>query len=175
MPLIENTSVCDYTISNNTLRLAIIDWTIPMVYGFALMLLALYKAAEYWKMSTRFRGFKLVEILIRDQIIYFLLAIMCCIFNLLYPKLDVENVILASILGQVGNPSFLCILGSRLLFNLKEAGKLGVNEGTNYRTKSMSNIKFEQPAAYEGTFTSNVKVATEDSGSTAFVPQDSSV
>ena len=46
---------------------------IPMVYGTILMVLALYKAAEYWKMSAGFKGFTLVKILIRDQAIYFML------------------------------------------------------------------------------------------------------
>ncbi|EJC99532.1 uncharacterized protein FOMMEDRAFT_160599 [Fomitiporia mediterranea MF3/22] len=163
-----------------------------MVYGLVLMLLALYRAAEYWKMSSGFRGFKLVKVLIRDQIIYFLLAIMCCVFNILNFKVPVNNDVLEMFLQQAGNPSFLCILGSRLLFNLKEAGKLGVNEGTNYRTTSMSTIEFDQPARSEGRFiflfltsyelnveigasTSDAGAITEDSGSTRFVPQDSSV
>lgn len=46
-----------------------------------------------------------------------------------------------TIIDLLGNPTFLCILGSRMLFNLKEAGKLGVNEGTNYR-ESISAIDF---------------------------------
>ena len=32
-----------------------------------------------------------------------------------------------------GNSALLSILGSRMMFNLKEAGELGVNGGTNYR------------------------------------------
>ena len=44
-----------------------------MSYGAILMVLALYKAAEYWKISTGFKGFALVRILIRDQALYFLL------------------------------------------------------------------------------------------------------
>ena len=46
---------------------------IPMVHGTILMVLALYKAAEYWKISAGFKGFTLVKILIRDQAIYFML------------------------------------------------------------------------------------------------------
>ena len=44
-----------------------------MTYGAILMVLALYKAAEYWRISGGFKGFKLVRILIRDQAIYFIL------------------------------------------------------------------------------------------------------
>ena len=44
-----------------------------MVYGGILMMLALYKAAEYWKISAGFKGLTLVKILIRDQALYFML------------------------------------------------------------------------------------------------------
>jgi hypothetical protein len=45
----------------------------PMSYGTLLMVLALYKAAQYWKMSAGLKGFKLVNVLILDQLLYFLL------------------------------------------------------------------------------------------------------
>ena len=45
--------------------------TIPMVFGVLLMILAIYKAAEYWNMSSGFEGFELVKVLISDQIVYF--------------------------------------------------------------------------------------------------------
>jgi hypothetical protein len=35
-----------------------------------------------------------------------------------------------SLLTGVGNPTLLCLLGSRMFFNLKEAGEAAVNEGT---------------------------------------------
>ena len=43
-----------------------------------------------------------------------------------------------------GSPALLSVLGSTLLTNLKEAGELGLNEGTNYRpsVNSVSNIEF---------------------------------
>lgn len=37
------------------------------------MVLAIYKATEYWKVSAGFKGFILVRILIRDQVVYFML------------------------------------------------------------------------------------------------------
>ena len=37
------------------------------------MALALYKAAEYWRMSAGFKGFRLVKVLIEDQLLYFFL------------------------------------------------------------------------------------------------------
>ena len=45
---------------------------IPLAFGVILMALALYKAAEYWRMSAGFKGFTLVKVLIYDQILYFL-------------------------------------------------------------------------------------------------------
>ena len=37
------------------------------------MVLALYKATEYWRISAGFKGFTLVKILLRDQALYFVL------------------------------------------------------------------------------------------------------
>lgn len=44
-----------------------------MVYGAIIMVLALYKAAEFWKLSSGFKGFYLVKVVIIDQAIYFAL------------------------------------------------------------------------------------------------------
>lgn len=44
-----------------------------MVYGVIFMVLAFYKAAEFWRMSGGFKGFDLVKVLIVDQAIYFIL------------------------------------------------------------------------------------------------------
>ena len=46
------------------------------MYGTLLMALALYKAAEYWRMSTGFKGFTLVKVLIVDQILYFAMCVL---------------------------------------------------------------------------------------------------
>lgn len=37
------------------------------------MILAVYKANEFWRMSAGFKGFALVKVLIEDQVIYFVL------------------------------------------------------------------------------------------------------
>ncbi|KAH8109850.1 hypothetical protein DFH11DRAFT_1515066, partial [Phellopilus nigrolimitatus] len=50
--------------------------------------------------------------------------------------------LLANLLGVLGSPRLLCVLGSHLLVHLKEAGERGANGGTSYRMKTMSNIKF---------------------------------
>ncbi|EJC99070.1 uncharacterized protein FOMMEDRAFT_170811 [Fomitiporia mediterranea MF3/22] len=125
----------------------IVVWTIPIATGVILMALALYKATEFWKMSAGFRGFSLVKVLIQDQGFYFFFAIIFCVFDMMQYKLAVENIFVANLLASLGNPIFLCILGSRMLFNLKEAGELGVNAGTSYRLKTISvgNIGFADP------------------------------
>ena len=42
-----------------------------MIYAVILMILALYKASEYWRLSKKFKGFALIKVLIRDQLLYF--------------------------------------------------------------------------------------------------------
>lgn len=44
-----------------------------MVYSVTLMALAIYKAAEFWRLSSGFKGFNLVKVIIVDQAIYFVL------------------------------------------------------------------------------------------------------
>ncbi|KAL5500886.1 hypothetical protein ACEPAH_9273 [Sanghuangporus vaninii] len=60
-----------------------INWIIPMVDGSILMILALYKAADYWKISAGFKHFTLVKVLLRDQVLYFALAISCSVINII--------------------------------------------------------------------------------------------
>ena len=45
--------------------------TIPLAFGTLLMTLAIYKAAEYWRLSSGFKGFLLVRVIIQDQILYY--------------------------------------------------------------------------------------------------------
>ncbi|PAV14983.1 hypothetical protein PNOK_0953600 [Pyrrhoderma noxium] len=89
-------SFCDENIdlASSILIPNIVSWLLPVLTSLFLMVLAIYKSADYWKMSSGFKGLKLVEVLIRDQAVYFFV---------------------------------------RMMFNLKEAGELGVNGGTNYR------------------------------------------
>lgn len=58
--------------------------------------------------------------------------------NIMWYKLIISNAFLANLLQSLGRPSFLCILGSSMLFNLKEAGERGLNQGTSYRVNSRS-------------------------------------
>ena len=42
----------------------------------------------------------------------------------------------------LGQPSLLCVLGTYLLIRLKEAAEEGVNEGTNFRAKTVTAMEF---------------------------------
>ena len=57
-------------------------------------------------------------------------------FNVVEFKTSFSNNFVNSIIYALGNPSFLCVLGSRMIYNLKEAAELGQNEGTNYKSSS---------------------------------------
>ena len=55
------------------------------------------------------------------------------------------------ILSSLGNVGFLCLLGSRMFINLKEAGDTEVNEGTsipsvNNLVSNISDPRFAEPA-----------------------------
>lgn len=67
--------------------------------------------------------------------------VFCCLFDVLMYKAG-DNFFLANILEALGDPTLLCVLGSRMLINLKEAGERGVNEGTSYKMTSVSGIEF---------------------------------
>jgi hypothetical protein len=70
---------------------------------------------------------------------------MCSVFAILDDAYDGTQVSAQALLGVTGNPTLLCILGSRMFFNLKEAGEAGLNEGTNvgsHRSAS-SSIHFD--------------------------------
>ncbi|KAI5116897.1 hypothetical protein M0805_004165 [Coniferiporia weirii] len=118
------------------------SWSIPLAYELLLMILALYKAASFWTASEGFSGFNLVKILIVDQAVYFALAIFCNVGMIISDTTSNPQVIAKVLLGIMGSPSLLCVLGSHLLVHLKGAGEKGVNEGTSYRVRTLSNIEF---------------------------------
>ena len=71
-------------------------------------------------------------------------VIFCCVLQIVQNSINIDNTLASNILIMVGNPTLLCILGGHLLINLKEAGEIGVNEGTNYRSNSVSDIDFAE-------------------------------
>ncbi|KAH8106563.1 hypothetical protein DFH11DRAFT_1233451 [Phellopilus nigrolimitatus] len=117
-----------------------LSWAAPMLYEIILMVLALYKAAEYWRETGGFSQFALVKVLIQDQAIYFR-VIFCSVTEIMAIQLLISSTVVADLLDVLGSPSLLCLLGSRLLVHLKEAGEIGAG-GTSYRMNTMSNIEF---------------------------------
>lgn len=75
-------------------------------------------------------------------------AILCSIFAIVSDMSSISEQFAAqNVINALGNPTLLCILGSRMFFNLREAGEAGVNEGTNvgsYRSTT-SSIGFQEP------------------------------
>lgn len=70
--------------------------------------------------------------------------ISCSILNILDDRLPL-TLIPDVVVQCLGSPTLLCILGSHMFFNLKEAAEHGVNIGTNWSSYSHSAIRFEEP------------------------------
>ena len=71
-------------------------------------------------------------------------VLVCSTAQVISLKVSVENDFLSNVLVSIGNPSFLCIIGSRLLINLKEVVEASLDEGTIHRSslRSVSDIIF---------------------------------
>ena len=54
-----------------------------------------------------------------------------------------DSFLVAVLLEGLGSPTLLCVAGSRMFFNLKEAAEHGVNVGTNWSSYSHSAIHFD--------------------------------
>lgn len=122
---------------------------------------ALYKAALMWKERAGYKGFELLNILIRDQAIYFLVfvpfngsflqeillllmqcrIIVVCIANI---KTATTDPVGPGIVFYIfASPASLSILSARLLFNMREEVEKGLYQGTSCPTDStMSEINF---------------------------------
>ncbi|KAH8103749.1 hypothetical protein DFH11DRAFT_1520399, partial [Phellopilus nigrolimitatus] len=118
-------------------------WAAPVAYELLLISLALYKAIDFWKTSAGFRGFTLVNMLIQDQAIYFILIVTISIINV--ADYQITNAVLATFVDTViTSSSIFSVLGCWLLFHLKEAGGRGIDYGVGYSlgARSMSNMRF---------------------------------
>ena len=72
--------------------------------------------------------------------------ILVSMFEIIVNFASESNALFAYILLVLANPPLLSILGARLLFNMKEAGAKGLNEGTSCGSKStISDIEFGVP------------------------------
>ena len=73
-------------------------------------------------------------------------VILVSVFEIVGNFTTESNTLFTYTLEALANPSLLSILGSRLLFNMKEAGAKGLNEGTSCGSKStISDIEFGAP------------------------------
>ncbi|KAF4590506.1 hypothetical protein EYR38_009807 [Pleurotus pulmonarius] len=126
----------------------ILAWSIPLVFECILLVLALYRASEFWKLSQGLTGFHLVRVLVVDQAVYFAAAIFCNVGMIISTTTANPHFFSKRIMGS---PSLLVILGARLLVHLKEAGEKGFTGGMSYRVrKALSGIKFAENAGRLG-------------------------
>lgn len=74
-----------------------------------------------------------------------------------------NNSALGFIFSAIGNPALLSLLGARLLFNMKEAGEKGLNQGMSCGSRStVSGIDFVSPQA--GTDSEQSRCEVEEGG-----------
>ena len=64
-------------------------------------------------------------------------------------KLD-DSFVVSNLLTGFGSPTLLCVAGSHMFFNLKEAAEHGVNIGTNWSSYSHSAIHFDESQIASG-------------------------
>ena len=73
-------------------------------------------------------------------------VILVSVFHIIIDFTFGSNALFAYALEVLANPPLLSVLGTRLLFNMKEAGAKGLNEGTSCGSKStISDIEFGAP------------------------------
>lgn len=118
-------------------------------------------------MSFKFKGIGLLEILIRDQAVYFLaygIPLMllkpsqtkiASLFSVVFVSLikiivDLfhKSTLVSTILEVVGNPALLSIISARLLFNMREAAAKSLNQGMScsFVQSNLSEIDFAEPS-----------------------------
>ena len=66
---------------------------------------------------------------------------LCFVFNII-GNTNTPQFLAGQALNGLGSPTLLCILGSRMFFNLKEAAEHGVNAGTNFQSHTVSSMAF---------------------------------
>ena len=67
------------------------------------------------------------------------------IVQLLGDRFSSDSFMATVLLEGIGSPTLLCVVGSRIFFNLKEAAEHDVNIGTNWSSYSHSAIHFDGP------------------------------
>ena len=131
---------------------------LPLAFEVLLLGLALFKVTDYWKQHGM-RGSRLLFVLVKDQVLYFMSSVreisagnqllmlsraICVAVFVIAEDETSTSLVPSAILGALGTPTLLCLLGSRMFFNLKEAAEHGVNVGTNWSSHSQSSIGFDE-------------------------------
>ena len=89
---------------------------------------------------------------------------LCSIINICSSTLATP--LQGAVLGAVGSPTLLSIVGNRMFYNLKEAAEHGVNVGTNWSSYSHSAIMFDDATEC------SAHVSTKRSSSSASAIED---
>ncbi|KAH8114260.1 hypothetical protein DFH11DRAFT_257702 [Phellopilus nigrolimitatus] len=114
---------------------AALYWTVPLLFEFILLALVLYKAILFWRTSGSLQDhFGLLKLLVRDQVFYFVMVMLCSIASIANSWTSASassSTFLLNLFAVFGNAPLLCIIGSRLLIGLKEAGDI---PGSDYST-----------------------------------------
>ena len=71
-------------------------------------------------------------------------AIFVSVMNIMSSKIQFTTLWGPELLEGIGNTTLLCVAGSHIFFNLKEAAEHGVNVGTNWASYSHSAIRFDE-------------------------------
>ena len=71
------------------------------------------------------------------------------VFDIVGNLFNASSAVAINTIEVLGSPTLLCILGSRMFFNLKEAAEHGVNVGTDWSSHQHSAIRFDEPGAAE--------------------------
>ncbi|KAI5115406.1 hypothetical protein M0805_006750 [Coniferiporia weirii] len=98
-------------------------WLPSTVFGLVLLVLSVRKGAELWRERAGLKGFRLMHVLVRDQVVYFILVLAC---GVVIAILIYVNEGLVSAWSVFTNATAPCILGSRILVNLREAAARNV-------------------------------------------------
>ncbi|EJD00664.1 uncharacterized protein FOMMEDRAFT_159430 [Fomitiporia mediterranea MF3/22] len=146
--LAQDVDICVYE-KEIPLPLGIISWIVSITYDTMLLCLALFKAAEYWRISAGFKGFHLVRALVEDQAFYYGFVIFVCVLQIVSRDLHDVAPFIATFLSLAGKPTLLPIIGSHILISMKEAGERGANKGTSLQLSDMSDIVIAEDAPTE--------------------------
>ena len=70
----------------------------------------------------------------------------CCVMHIV--GAETTSIFLGYVIQLVGAPALLCVLGPRLLINMREASEKGVNYGSSFwstiRATTVSGIEFAE-------------------------------